>query len=237
MKENMKQNKTLAIIPARGGSTRIPRKNIKDFLGQPIMKYSINAAIQSGCFDEVMVSTDDKEIAEIAKAAGAKVPFLRSAKNSDSKSNLVDAFEEVIQEYQKLGKKFDSFCVILSTAPFVSADRIKLGLQKLVDNKADQVVSVVQYSFPIQRAFKIENDRLIMYWPENMHKHSQDLQPSYHDSGQFYWFDTESFLEQKKSFLDNAVPLELPESEVQDIDTMEDWKVAEIKFKMLKDSR
>lgn len=232
----MMESKTLAIIPARGGSKRVPRKNVKNFLGQPILKYSIDAAVKCGCFDEVMVSTDDEEIAEISRRSGAKVPFLRSRENSDSKANLIDVFEEVIKRYEKEGKSFDNFCVILSTAPFINAERLKLGFQKLRENHADQVVAVVKYSFPIQRAFQIEKDRLKMIWPENMHKHSQDLESSYHDSGQFYWYNTEKFLAQKKSFLDDAVPVEIPESEVQDIDTLEDWKIAEMKYKILENN-
>jgi N-acylneuraminate cytidylyltransferase len=226
-------NESLAIIPARGGSKRIPQKNIKEFMGAPIIKYSIDAAIKSRCFDEIMVSTDDEKIAKVAKSCGAKIPFLRSAETSNSTANIFNVLEEVILSYKKQGKEFDSFCCILATAPFISEQKIKEGFDLLRKNKVDQVISVVRYGFPIQRAFKISSNRVKMIWPENMHKHSQNLDVSYHDSGQFHWFNTKSFLKQKKSFLDNAIALELPEDQVQDIDTMDDWKMAELKYRVM----
>jgi pseudaminic acid cytidylyltransferase len=224
----------LAVIPARGGSKRIPRKNIKNFLGRPIMGYSIDAAKKSGVFEEVMVSTEDKEIAKIAEKLGASVPFMRSEKTAGSKASLADVLLEVLDEYEKRGKKFEYVCFILSTAPFVTAKRIKEGFELLKKTKSDEVIPVVQFSFPIQRAFKVLDNRVKMIWPKNMFKHSQDLMPTYHDSGQYYWLKIESFKKQKKFFLAKATPLILPESEVQDIDTDEDWKIAEMKFKILK---
>lgn len=226
--------KVLAVVPARGGSRRIPRKNVKEFLGSPIIKYSIDAAKDAGIFDEVMVSTEDREIAKIAEGLGAKIPFFRSEKTADSKANLVDVLLEVLNEYEKLGQKFDYVCFILSTAPFVTPKRIKESFEILKKNGVDGVIPVVQFGYPIQRAFKIENDRLSMMWPENILKHSQDLMPTYHDSGQFYWLNVKSFKKQKKFFPNNAYACILPESEVQDIDTEEDWKIAEMKFKILK---
>jgi len=227
--------KVLAVIPARGGSKRIPRKNIKIFCGKPIIQYSIEAAENSGIFDEIMVSTEDEEIASISKSLGGKVPFLRSAVTADSKANHVDVLAEVIEEYEKRGMMFDSVCFILSTAPFVTPERIKQAYQVLTETKADGVIPVVQFGYPIQRALSIKDNQLTMIWPENILKHSQDLQPSYHDSGQFYWLDVKSFKKQKKFFPKNAASLILPESEVQDIDTEEDWKIAEMKYKILRD--
>lgn len=229
----MNQYKSVAIIPARGGSKRIPRKNIRDFLGFPIIKYSIDAAIKSGIFDEIMVSTEDREIAVIAEEFGAKIPFYRSSETAGGKATLVEMLLEVIKEYEKIGKHFDYACVILSTAPFVTADVLKASCDILIKSKADGVVPVVQFGYPIQRAFQIEDDRLSMVWPENILKFSQELKPTYHDSGQFYWLDVKKFKEQKKFFPNDARPYILPETRVQDIDTEEDWKLAEMKYNLI----
>lgn len=226
--------KTIAIITARGGSKRIPRKNIKPFLGQPIIKYSIDVAMKAGCFDEVMVSTDDKEIAEISVKLGAKVPFLRSETASDDFATTSDAIYDVLTEYQKRGNKFEYCCCIYPTAPFISPERLMEGFETLKSNNADSVLPVVRFSYPIQRALKIEDGRLLMIWPENLNKRSQDLMPAYHDAGQFYWLKVSSFIEQKKLFTDNTCTIEISESEVQDIDNEEDWKIAEIKYKLFK---
>lgn len=226
-------SKVLAIITARGGSKRIPRKNIKYFIGFPIIKYSIDAAINSECFDEVMVSTDDKEIIDIAKQYGASVPFIRSNQSSNDHAVLADVIEEVLSEYKKLGKEFDYFCCLLPTAPFITSEKLKKSFKMLKESGADSLVPVVQFSFPIQRAFKIDNHNLKMFYPENMHVRSQDLEPAYHDSGQFYWMKTEEFLKQKKLFAEKTIPYKLSELEVQDIDTEEDWKIAEIKYKLI----
>ena len=227
-------NKCIAIITARGGSKRIPRKNIKIFLGFPIIKYPIEAAVKSRCFDEIMVSTDDKEITEVAEKFGAKIPFLRSQTNSNDFATTADVIEEVLLEYKKSGKNFEYCCCIYPTAPFISAERLREGFEILKSKKADSVLPVVCFSYPIQRALKIENNRLLMVCPENLNIRSQDLTPAYHDVGQFYWLRVESFLEHKKIFTENTAPVVIPESEVQDIDTEEDWKIAEIKFKILK---
>ena len=226
-------NKKLAIITARGGSKRIPRKNIKLFNGFPIIKYSIDAALSSNEFDEGMVSTDDNEIAEIAKKYGAKVPFLRSAKNSDDYSGTADVMEEVILEYKKKNKNFDYVCCLYPTAPFVTAEIIKKSMSQLIDNKADCVLPVVRYSYPVQRSLKIENGLALMNWPENYFARSQDLSPFFHDCGQFYCMNINSLLEQKKLFANKTIPIEISELEMQDIDNEVDWKLAELKYKLI----
>lgn len=231
-KNNMK---CIAIIPARGGSKRIPRKNIKNFAGQPIIKYSIDAALQSGCFDEVMVSTDDQEIAEMAKSYGAKVPFMRSTENSMDMAMTIPVLEEVVYEYEKIGEKFDYVCCIYPTAPFVTAEKLIKAKEIILKNDVEAVVPVMKFSYPIQRALKIENGIVKMFWPENYNMRSQDLEAAYHDCGQFYFMKKESMIEQKRLFPNLTFPLEVPESEAQDIDNEEDWRIAEIKFKILKD--
>ena len=225
--------KTLAIITARGGSKRIPGKNIKLFLGKPIIKYSIDAAIDSGCFSEVMVSTDDYEIAKTAIELKANVPFMRSINNSDDFSTTVDVLLEVIECYNQIGKKFDYICCIYPTAPFVTAEKIRIAFEKLHNSEADSVVPIVKYAFPIQRSFKIKNGVVKMNWPEYLNTRSQDLEDAFHDCGQFYFIKVESFQKNKKVFTDFTIPIEMPESEVQDIDNEEDWKVAEIKYTFL----
>lgn len=226
--------KCLAIITARGGSKRIPRKNIKSFLGQPIINYSIQAANQAGCFDEVMVSTDDNEIAQVAKQAGAEVPFMRSEKNSDDYSTTADVLREVINAYLNIGREFKYFCCIYPTAPFVTAEKLARAYNMLAHSDAKSVVPVVRFGFPIQRSLKIEDGLIQMNWPEHMNSRSQDLTPSYHDSGQFYFLRTDAFMKDFKLFTSRTLPLEMPESEVQDIDNEEDWKVAEMKYTFLK---
>ena len=228
------RDKILAIIPARGGSKRIPRKNIKDFLGKPIIAYSIETAISSNLFDEIMVSTDDKEIAEVAQEYGAKVPFVRSRKNSDDHAGTVDVIEEVLGEYSKKGENFNIFCCIYPTAPLISKDNLKKGLELLKAGNFDSVFPVVEFSYPVQRALrKTEDERIKMFWSENRDKRSQDLEKSYHDSGQFYWMWTDEFLKEKNIFTENSGAIILKESEVQDIDNLEDWKMAELKHKAL----
>jgi pseudaminic acid cytidylyltransferase len=228
------KDKTVAIITARGGSKRIPRKNIRDFLGYPIIKYSIDAAVSSGCFDEVMVSTEDQDIAAIAEKYGAKVPFLRSLDKSGDFATTAEVVLEVLKDYSVRGRNFKYACCIYPTAPLVSPDNIRLGLGFLDDNKADAAVSIVRFSFPIQRAFKLDSGKISMIWPENRDKRSQDLMPAYHDAGQFYWLRTESFIKKKSLFTDNTIGIEVPESEVQDIDNEEDWKIAEFKYRILR---
>jgi N-acylneuraminate cytidylyltransferase len=228
------KNKTVAIITARGGSKRIPRKNIKPFLGFPIIKYSIDAALNAGCFDEVMVSTDDKEIADISISYGARVPFFRSEAMSDDYAMTADVLEEVVMEYKKREMEFQYLCCIYPTAPFVTPEKLNIACKMLIESDADCVLPVMRFSYPIQRGLKIENGRVKMIWPENYNVRSQDLMPAYHDCGQFYFMKTKSLLEQKKLFAEHTVPLEIPESEVQDIDNEEDWKIAEMKYKIMK---
>lgn len=223
--------KKIAIITARGGSKRIHKKNIKPFFGKPIIAYSIEAALQSGVFDEVMVSTDDEEIAAIAREYGAKVPFMRSEATSNDTSNTVDVLEEVLLHYRAEGSEFDVACCLYPTAPFVTADRIKEALVLLETKKADTVLPITAFSFPILKSFKMDDQARVSFnWNEYTSFHSQQLPPSYHDSGQFYCFQVSGFLQHKKLFTDNTVGLEIPETEVQDINTEDDWRMAEIKF-------
>ena len=227
------KNKKLAIITARGGSKRIPRKNIKLFNGFPIIKYSIEAALKSNEFDEVMVSTDDEEIAEIAIKYGASVPFFRSQKNSDDHSGTAEVIEEVILDYKNKNMLFDYVCCIYPTAPFVTADIIKEAMSKLISFSADCVLPVVRYSYPVQRSLKIVNGSVLMNWPENYSARSQDLSPFFHDCGQFYCLNVKSLLEQKKLFAKKTIPIEISELEMQDIDNDVDWKLAELKYKLI----
>lgn len=227
--------KNIAVITARGGSKRIPRKNIKPFLGTPIIEYSIRAALQSEVFSEVMVSTDDEEIASVAQKAGAKVPFFRSAETSNDFATTVDVLLEVIESYDKIGRRFDQMCCIYPTAPFVTANAIKTAMMLLEQEKVDACIPVVRYSFPPQRSVVISGNRLEFKWSENMYARSQDLEPMYHDCGQFYCLNINSFLEQRKVWMDNTVPFIQDEMNVQDIDTIEDWKIAEMKYKILRE--
>lgn len=229
--------KFLAIIPARGGSKRIPRKNIKNFAGQPIIKYSIDAAISSGLFDEIMVSTDDQEIAEVAKSLGASIPFFRSKTNSIDTATTIPVLEEVIAEYKKIGQEFGYVYCIYPTALFITGERLKLARKMIIDKNADAVIPVTKSSYPIQRALKIEDGIVKMFWPENAGVRSQDLEPSYFDCGQFYLFKVSSLLEQKTLYPRNSIPLIVPEHEAQDLDNEEDWKIAELKFNLLKEKQ
>jgi N-acylneuraminate cytidylyltransferase len=227
--------KLLAIIPARGGSKRIPRKNIKPFLGKPIILYSIEAAVQSGLFDEVMVSTDDTEITRTALMNGATVPFMRSELTSNDFAHLADVIQEVLLKYRETGKSFDVFCCILPTAPFIKPERLKQAYDLLINKNYDSVYTLIRFSYPVQRALKIEDGRISMIQPENFNKHSQDLSPTYHDSGQFYWMKTNRFLEQKSFLTTNTGALILSDIESQDIDNEEDWQIAEIKYRIIQE--
>jgi pseudaminic acid cytidylyltransferase len=221
----------IAIIPARGGSKRIPRKNIKDFLGKPIIAYSIETAIKSNLFAEIMVSTDDNEIADVAREYGAKVPFMRSAKNSDDYANISEVCIEVLEEYAKIGKKFDYMCCILPTAPFLTTDKIQKAENIIENEDCDCVFTATEYSYPIQRSFRIDN-YFVMKWPENFEKRSQDLEKSYHDAGQLYFVRVDLMLEEKRWLLKKSKAVILNNIEVQDIDTNDDWEIAEIKYKI-----
>lgn len=228
--------KTLAIITARGGSKRIPRKNIKDFNGKPIMAYSVEATLASKVFDTVMISTDDEEIAAIGQKYGAEVPFYRSEKTSSDFATTTDVILEVLEEYEKRGQHFDIACCIYPTAPFVTGDRLAQAVKALEDSDADTVIPVVDFSYPPQRALVIEDERLKFKYPEYLVSRSQDLEKHYHDAGQFYVFRTERFKVNRNIMLGNIIPLILDEMEVQDIDNETDWKLAELKYSMIKQS-
>ncbi len=219
----------LCIIPARGGSKRIPRKNIKEFLGKPIIAYSIKTALKSGLFDEIMVSTDDEEIKKIALKYGAKVPFLRSYEGANDFATLSDAVEEVKKVYvEKKGKKFDNICVILPTAPFTTIEMLHKGFELLNNEKVDSVRPIVRFAYPIQKAFKLEeHGQVTMFYPEYVKYRSQDLEVSYHDAGMFYCMKWEKALKGK-----NKYAFEISELQCQDIDNEEDWKIAELKYKL-----
>jgi len=229
--------KPIAIIPARGGSKRIPRKNIKPFLGLPIISYSIKAALESNLFSKVMVTTDDEEIAAIAKQYGAEVPFKRSAKNSDDFATTVDVLLEVIDSYRQLNNTFEYGCCIYPTAPFVSPTSLQLAYETMIKNNFDTVFPVIPFSFPIQRAVKQDtNGKMDMFYPQYMQARSQDLEPAFHDAGQFYWFKTTTVQTEKKLWTANTGLITISEMEAQDIDTVTDWKLAEMKYQFLNKS-
>lgn len=218
----------LAIITARGGSKRIPRKNIKDFLGKPIIAYTIETALKSKLFSEVMVSTDNDEIAEIAKSYGASVPFMRSEKTANDFATTTDAILEVLENYDT---EFENACCIYPTAPFISIKVLQHSLQQLQANRFDTVFPVVRYSYPIQRSLYTDKENIKMVWPEYLSSRSQDLEVRFHDAGQFYWFNVKTYQNKKKLFTDNSGFIELSELEVQDIDTETDWALAEFKYR------
>jgi pseudaminic acid cytidylyltransferase len=229
--------KAIAIITARGGSKRIPKKNIKFFNGKPIMAYSIEAAIRSGRFDDVMVSTDDEEIAAVARQSGAKVPFMRSSKTSDDYATTAEVLKEVLETFRQKGQQYEYACCIYPTAPFVTAEKLSAAFDRLISTGADSILPVTKFSFPIWRSFQMENGKVTYNWPEYAPKRSQDLPPAFHDCGQFYFFKTSMFLQTGKLVTENTIGLEVPETEVQDIDNEEDWTIAEIKFGFLSQKR
>jgi N-acylneuraminate cytidylyltransferase len=224
----------LAIIPARGGSKRIPRKNIKAFLGKPIISYSIDTACRCGLFDEVMVSTDDPEISETALNFGAKVPWLRSVENADDLATITDVMMEVVSQYEKSGKSFDKICCILPTSPLIQGNRIVEAYDRLINDQLDSVVAVVEFSYPICRALEItEEGKLQMIWPQHLRTRSQDLSLSYHDSGSFVWVDKDALLREKTLLCKNGGAIVLSSLEAQDIDTESDWTLAELKYRII----
>jgi pseudaminic acid cytidylyltransferase len=223
----------LAIIPARGGSKRIPRKNIKLFNGLPIIQYVVKAALESKLFDIVMVSTDDEEIANIAKNAGAEVPFFRTAKLSDDYATTLDVIKEVTNQYATEKKvNYNKVCCIYATAPFVTASKLQEAYN-IFEQGFDCVFPVIPFSSPIQRALKFNGNSIKMDQPEHINSRSQDLEKSYHDSGQFYWMDVEKVIEKNRLWTDNSSAIVVNEMEVQDIDTLEDWRIAEFKYRLL----
>jgi len=223
----------LCIITARGGSKRIPKKNIKEFLGKPIIAYSIEAALASGMFDEVMVSTDSDEIAEVARKFGAKVPFLRSDENANDFASTRDVCKEVLEAYEKEGKNFDLFACIYPTAPFITGEKLKKAITELESSEAYSLVPVVQFSFPPQRGVIIRDGYMQFKNPEFAQARSQDLEPMYHDCGQFYILKTEKFMEEFALVTSRTIPFVLPEEEVQDIDNFSDWQIAEMKYSLV----
>lgn len=226
--------KRIAIIPARGGSKRIPKKNIKVFFGKPIIAYSIEVALKSKLFDEVMVSTDDIEIAKISEQYGAKVPFLRSSVNSNDYATTFDVIEEVINYYKQNSIHFNEACCIYPTAPFITPLKLKSFFDFLQSSKFDCVFPVLKYSYPIQRALKLnELNKMQMISPKHIVSRSQDLKDSFHDAGQFYCFNVLKLMEAKSLWTNNTGALEVKEMEVQDIDNIEDWEIAELKYKLL----
>ncbi|EJF09715.1 pseudaminic acid cytidylyltransferase [Pontibacter sp. BAB1700] len=220
----------VAIIPARGGSKRIPRKNIRDFLGKPIIAYSIETALASGLFDKVMVSTDDEEIAAVAVKYGAEVPFFRSSDNSNDYAPLKDVLLEVLDRYKEQGMDFKSFACILPTAPLIQSKHLIDSFQ-IIQDGFKSVISIVEYEFPIQRSLHLEEEKLFKSYPELYSKRSQDLSSYYHDAGQFYWADIKHYLKHKSFFSESIKGYILNRKYFQDIDTIEDWEIAEVKFK------
>lgn len=222
----------LAIIPARGGSKRIIRKNIKDFLGKPIIAYAIETALSSGLFDEVMVSTEDDEVAEIAKQYGAVVPFMRSKENANDFATTMDVLKEVEAQYfQELNKSFETICCLYPTAPLIQMKELKEGLSLLLERNLDSVFSAVPFSYSIWRSVEIVEGKAVMVWPEYSKSRSQDLKKVYHDAGQWYWYKPARIKD--TLFTDNTASIILDEDKVQDIDTLTDWKLAEMKYKLM----
>lgn len=225
----------LAVIPARGGSKRIPRKNLRDFCGRPMISWSIDAARDSGCFDRVIVSTDDDEIADIACAAGAEVPFLRPSELADDFTPTVPVIRHAIEQVEaEGGLPLSEICCIYATAPFIRAEDLQLGLAQLHESGSGYALTVTSYPAPIQRALRLGADgRIQMITPENMLVRSQDLEESWHDAGQFYWGTRAAWLSDRPLLGPDASAIALPRVRVQDIDTVEDWITAEAMFQLL----
>lgn len=224
----------VAIITARGGSKRIPDKNIKSFSGRPIIEYSIRAAIESKLFDQVIVSTDSEKIAEISKGSGALVPFIRSAENSNDTATTIDVLLEVIQNLNEKGLSFDYGCCLYPTAPFITSNKLIDSFNTLIESGQDYLVPVCKYRASPQRAMNLEQDLCLkLIHPEFLKSRSQDLRPAYHDVGQFYWFKITPLLQDKSVFTKKTIGYPISELESQDIDDIEDWKIAEFKYEYL----
>lgn len=230
------KNKNIAIITARGGSKRIPKKNVKSFCGKPILAYSIEAARNSGIFSEVMVSTDSEEIAELARKYGAEVPFMRSSETSNDYATTADVIMEVMKKYEESGRTFDYICCIYPTAPFVTPEKLKEAMKTMEEHNPLCVMPVVKFSYPPQRSFVLKEDGSMEYkYREYRTARSQDLEGWYHDAGQFYCYNAKEFLERSGVISDGIYPVIVSEMQVQDIDNEEDWKIAELKYKLLKE--
>ncbi|MVM41180.1 pseudaminic acid cytidylyltransferase [Spirosoma sp. HMF3257] len=222
----------VAIITARGGSKRIPRKNIRPFLGKPIIAYVIEAALQSGLFSEVMVSTDDAEIAEIARQYGASVPFLRTTETADDYATTAAVLSEVLSQYEQQGKQFDYACCLYPTAPFVTPKLLMQAFSTLTEKQFDTVYPVQPFSFPIQRAVFLRDSTVQWFQPEHALTRSQDLEPAYHDAGQFYFFNVNTFQQSHRLITANSGGIVISEMAAHDIDNETDWQVAEFKFQL-----
>lgn len=226
----------VAIIPARGGSKRVPRKNVKLFAGVPMIAYSLRAAKQANLFDRIIVSTDDAEIAEIARQHGGEIPFVRPAELANEIAGTDAVILHALEWCAMHGELVDEFCCLYATAPFLQADDLCRGLDLLRARQATTAFSVTTYPYTIFRSLKVnEAGRVEMFWPENFTKRSQDLPEAYHDAGQFYWGNTAKYLLERRLFSSDSVPVVIPRSRVQDIDTLEDWVVAEQMFRALAD--
>ncbi|MBR5979939.1 MAG: pseudaminic acid cytidylyltransferase [Oscillospiraceae bacterium] len=223
----------IAIITARGGSKRIPKKNIREFCGKPIIAYSIQAAVGSGLFEEVMVSTDSDEIADVARQYGAHIPFMRSEATSNDYATTEDVLKEVIGRYREDGRDFENFCCIYPTAPFVTAEKLRESRELLSSEDVFNVVPMVPFSFPPQRGMVRKGRYIEPAQPEHIRKRSQDLEEILHDCGQFYWCRTAAFLEDPNILFNHTVPFVVPETEVQDIDNPSDWELAELKYRYM----
>ena len=224
----------LAVIPARGGSKRIPNKNIKQFCGKPMISWSIDAALKSDCFDQVVVSTDDAEIADVALKCGAQVPFIRPASLSDDHTTTTAVIAHAIDWFAAQGEAPEQVCCLYATAPFMTAEDLRAGLRVLTESGVDYAFSVTSYSFPIQRAIRITSgQRIEMFNPESFNSRSQDMEEAFHDAGQFYWGRATAWQKNIAIFGSTSSPVLLPRYRVQDIDTEEDWLDAELKFKVL----
>lgn len=224
----------VAIIPARGGSKRIPRKNIRSFCGKPMIAWSIETALGSGCFDKVIVSTDDADIAEVARGHGAEVPFMRPAELSDDHTGTIAVIRHAIEWLNERGPSIEAVCCLYATAPFVCANDLRKGLGMLEQQDCDYAFSVTSYPFPIQRAIRLTpQGRVGMFHPEHFQTRSQDLEPAFHDAGQFYWGRAQAWLAGRLIFGPYSLPVMLPPHRVQDIDTTEDWTRAEWLFKAM----
>tara|TARA_B100000674_G_C37871532_1_gene929725 strand:- start:566 stop:1285 length:720 start_codon:yes stop_codon:yes gene_type:complete len=227
----------LCVIPARGGSKRIPKKNIKDFFGKPLISYSIKVALESNLFERVIVSTDDLEIAEISKEFGAEIPFIRPKELSDDHVGLEDVIDHAFAHFENLGERFEYICTIYATAPFIKKTYINMGYEALRDSDAINAFSCTSMPFPIQRTFKINKQgRCEMFTPEHYQARSQDLEEAFHDAGQFCWTNKLRQEKNKKNMIysEVSIPITVPRNLVQDIDTPEDWIEAELLFEILK---
>ena len=222
----------IAVITARGGSKRIPRKNIRPFLGRPILAYSIDVALGCGLFEEVMVSTDDEEIADVAQSLGASVPFLRSVATSNDWATTADVLSEVLTAYEQSGRLFEYACCLYPTAPFVSESLLHRAFETVQHGAYDCVFPIQRFEFPVQRALVFEGEKLTWMHPEHALTRSQDLPPAFHDTGQFYFLNVSAFRRTGRLLTENTTGLEIGELQAHDIDNEEDWKVAEFKFKL-----